>query len=79
MSRQMQGAPTGIHPSQGISLNTAIRAGKGPRSSLGSCNGCTNGRYELNDKGEPLVMEVTLRQLTFRLCANCAQLLKGQL
>ncbi len=79
MNKAMKSANHGQDPSLGISLNTAIRAGRGLRSSLGSCNGCSNGRYELNDKGEPLVLEVALRQLTFRLCANCAQLLKGQL
>lgn len=75
----MKNAKTLIDPSAGISLNQAVRAGRALRSDAGSCNGCADGVYRLDDQGRPLVMSVQLRNLTFRLCASCAATLKGEL
>ena len=45
----------------------------------GSCNACTNGHYTLDELNRPMVTVVSLRGLTFRLCAACLAKLKEQL
>ena len=60
-------------------FNESIRVAPALKSFAGSCNACTNGRYNLDDQNQPLVTEVHLRGLSFRLCAHCHEILKGKL
>lgn len=78
MNKHMASAPHGQDPSAGISLNTALRVASGRREYLGSCNACTAGVYDTED-GVQFTTEVSMRQLTFRLCQRCRLQLKSML
>ena len=80
-SKAMASANTGVpNDWAGVTLNEAIRVNHAaPKSWTGSCNACTNGQYTLNDKNEPLVTNVDLRGMSFRLCERCRAQLKAML